>query len=160
MTTQHVTATSEIRTRMATLNGLEVVAALADGSLPSPSMKDVTPFTLLAPSEGRVELTATPDARFLNPGGTIHGGWTMTMLDTAQALAATTTLAAGEICPTHETSVKFVRPITADAGALRITGTVVSKSRAVVTLEGRVADASGRVLAHGTSTCLIVSRRS
>lgn len=139
--------------------GLELVAGLADGSVRPPSMAETLPFTLLPPEEGKVGLLAIPEPRFGNLTNTIHGGWIMTMLDTAMALAAHTTLAPGEACPSHETAVKFVRPIAFDAGALHVIGRVVSRGRTVVTLEGRIEDAQGRLHAHGTSTCLVVRRR-
>ena len=142
------------------LSGLELVAGMADGHLRRPSMAETLPFTLLPPEDGKVRLLATPELRFLNPGGTVHGGWIMTMLDSAMALAAMTTLAPGETCPSHETTAKFVRPIFADSGVMHIIGQVVSRSRTVITLEGRIEDTAGRLHAHGTSTCLIVNRRS
>jgi uncharacterized protein (TIGR00369 family) len=123
-------------------------------------MTETIPFTLLPPENGKVRLMATPEPRFLNPTKTIHGGWIMTMLDSAMALAAMTTLAPAEICPSHETTAKFVRPITLDSGVMQIIGQVVSRGRTVITLEGRVEDAEGRLHAHGTSTCLVLSRRA
>jgi uncharacterized protein (TIGR00369 family) len=140
-------------------SGLELVARLADGSIRRPSMAETLPFTLLPPEEGRVRLRATPEPRFCNLTNTVHGGWIMTMLDTAMALAAQTTLSPGETCPSHETTAKFVRPILADSGVMHVTGHVVSRGRTVITLEGRIEDAEGRLHAHGTSTCLIVSRK-
>ena len=83
----------------------------------------------------------------------------MTMLDTAMSLAAQTTLSPGEICPSHETSAKFVRPITAYSGEMRVIGLVVSRGRSVITLEGRIEDSQGRLHAHGNSTCLIVGAK-
>ncbi|WP_245455039.1 PaaI family thioesterase [Mesorhizobium sp. M9A.F.Ca.ET.002.03.1.2] len=111
------------------------------------------------PEAGKVELRATPESRFCNLTNTVHGGWIMTMLDTAMALAAQTTLSAGEICPSHETTAKFVRPIFIDSGVMHVIGHVVSRGRTVITLEGRIEDAEGRLHAHGTSTCLVVSRK-
>ncbi len=142
------------------LSGFELVAGMADGSVTKPSMAETLPFALLPPEKGMVRLLATPEPRFLNPTNTIHGGWIMTMLDSAMALAAMTTLAPGETCPSHETTAKFVRPVTVDSGVMHIIGQVVSRGRTVITLEGRAEDAAGRLHAHGTSTCLIVSRRS
>jgi uncharacterized protein (TIGR00369 family) len=123
-------------------------------------MAETLPFSLLAPAEGEVELRAQPERRFLNLMNIIHGGWLMTMLDTAMGLAAQSVLAAGEVCPTHETSVKFVRPITVDSGELRVLGSVISRGRTVITLEGRIEDEAGKLYAHGSSTCLIVRRQS
>jgi uncharacterized protein (TIGR00369 family) len=144
---------------LAECSGLELVAKLADGSIHRPPMADTLPFTLLPPEEGKVGLLATPEPRFCNLTNTVHGGWIMTMLDTAMALAAQTTLAPGETCPSHETTAKFVRPIFADSGEMCVTGHVVSRGRTVITLEGRIEDAEGRLHAHGTSTCLIVRRK-
>jgi uncharacterized protein (TIGR00369 family) len=144
---------------LAGCSGLELVARLADGSIRRPPMAEVLPFTLLPPEQGKVGLLVTPEARFCNLTNTIHGGWIMTMLDTAMALAAQTTLSPGESCPSHETTAKFVRPIFIDSGIMHVTGHVVSRGRTVITLEGRIEDAEGRLHAHGASTCLVVSRR-
>lgn len=144
---------------IAAMNGLEIVSAMAEGRLRRPPMADLLPFVLLRPEQGHVTLVAIPEERFLNPMMTIHGGWIMTMLDTAMALAAQTLLAPGQACPTHETSVKFVRPVLTSTGEVKITGRLVSQGRTVVTLEGQVEDDKGRLYAHGTSTCLVVSAR-
>jgi uncharacterized protein (TIGR00369 family) len=144
---------------LSTLSGLEIVNRLADGRLPRPPMAETLPFTVLPPSAGRVELRAVPETRFLNPMGIVHGGWAMTMLDSAMGLSALTTLDPGEICPSHETSVKFVRPIFADGRTLHVIGTVISRGRTVITAEGRIEDGGGRLYAHGTSSCLVVGHR-
>jgi uncharacterized protein (TIGR00369 family) len=144
---------------LAGCSGLELVAGLADGSVRPPAMAETLPFTLLPPEEGKVGLLAAPEPRFGNLTNTVHGGWIMTMLDTAMALAAQTTLSPGETCPSHETTVKFVRPIFSDSGVMHVTGHVVSRGRTVITLEGRIEDAKGRLHAHGTSTCLVVGRK-
>ncbi|MBB5577221.1 MULTISPECIES: PaaI family thioesterase [Rhizobium] len=138
------------------MNGIEFVTGLSQGTLPRPPMADLLPFTLLPPDEGHVELLARPEARFFNVMNTVHGGWIMTMLDTSMSLAAQTTLMSGEVCPSQETSVKFVRPISVDCGELRITGKVISRGRTVITLDGRIENSQGKLYAHGTSTCLIV----
>jgi uncharacterized protein (TIGR00369 family) len=144
---------------LAGCSGLELVARLADASIRRPPMAETLPFTLLPPEEGKVGLLATPEPRFCNLTNTVHGGWIMTMLDTAMALAAQTTLSPGETCPSHETSAKFVRPISIDSGVMHVTGYVLSRGRTVITLEGRIEDAEGKLHAHGTSTCLVVSRK-
>jgi uncharacterized protein (TIGR00369 family) len=102
-------------------------------------MAETLPFKNLPPSAGRVELCAVPEERFLNPMGVVHGGWAMTMRDSAMGLSALTTLEPDEICPSHETSVKFVRPILADGRTLHMIGTVISRGRTVITAEGLIA---------------------
>ena len=140
---------------LSTLSGLEIVKGLADGRLPRPPMAETLPFAVYPPSAERVEVCAVPETRFLNPMGIVHGGWAMTMLDSAMGLSALTTLSPGEICPSHETSVKFVRPILADGRTLHEIGTVISRGRTLITAQGRIVESDGKLYAHGTSTCLI-----
>ncbi|WP_408595096.1 PaaI family thioesterase (plasmid) [Paracoccus marcusii] len=139
------------------LSGLDRVRALADGQLPPPPMMDVIPFTLLPPERGIVTLTAIPEARFHNPMGFVHGGWLLTLLDSAMGLAGLTCLEAGTICPTHETAVKFLRPVRVTTGPIRVTGCVLGSGRSVITLDGTAEAADGTLVAHGTSTCIVTS---
>ncbi len=85
------------------LMGLEFVKLLAEGRLPRPPMAELLPFTLLPPQAGTARLKAFPENRFLNTLRTVHGGWSMTMLDTAMALAAHSVLEPAQWRPTHET---------------------------------------------------------
>lgn len=79
---------------------------------------------------------------------TVHGGWIMAMFDTSMSLAAQTTLMPGEVCPSQESSVKFIRPISAGCGELRISGKVISRGRTVITLEGRIDSPQGKLHAQ------------
>lgn len=146
------------RARVASMSGLEIVEALAAGKLPRPPMAETIPFTLLPPSAGQVTLLAQPERRFMNLTQTMHGGWSMTLLDTAMALAAQTMLRPGGTCPSHETTCKFLRPITRDIDEVRVMGTVLSHGRKLIAVEGRITDGDGRLLAHGTSTCIVRDR--
>jgi uncharacterized protein (TIGR00369 family) len=54
-----------------------------------------------------------PGGHLLNPMGVVHGGWTMTLIDSATGCAAHTLLPAGVGYTTVETKVNFSRPIRA-----------------------------------------------
>ncbi|OCJ66340.1 phenylacetic acid degradation protein [Agrobacterium tumefaciens] len=138
------------------LTGLEFVRGLSKGLIEPPSMAKLLPFELDLPQEGSIEMTAIPEDGFLNTLGTVHGAWAMTMLDTSMGLAAHSTLKPREMAPSLETSVKFVRPIQVRNGQLRITGKVISRGRTIITLEGTITSADGKIYAHGTSTCMVV----
>lgn len=153
-------AAADLTPRPETLTGLGIVQAMGDGRLPRPPMTHLMPFDVEEVTQGEITLRARPEERFLNAMASVHGGWSMTMLDTAMALAALTTAKVGEICPTHETSVKFVRPITLDGGALKITGKVIARGRTLITLEGRIEDGDGKLYAHGASSCMIIAARA
>lgn len=70
-------------------------------------------------------------------------------------LAIQSMLEKGVSQTTLELKVSLVRPITPVTGQIRAEGTVLSCGRRVGTAEGRVTDATGKLLAHGTTTCLI-----
>ena len=137
------------------MTGLEFVQAMIDGTLPHNSMADTLGYRIVEAEKGRVVITAEPKDTHLNPVGTVHGGLAATMLDSCMGLAVQTLLDKGIGSTTLEFKISFVRPITPDTGTIRGEGTVVAAGRRVGTAEGRVTDANGRLLAHGTTTCLI-----
>ena len=96
-----------------------------------------------------------PTAAHLNPAGTVHGGLTATLLDSCMGLAVQTTLEKSLASTTLEFKISLVRPITPDTGLIRAEGVVLNRGRRIGTAEGRVTDSQGRLLAHGTTTCLV-----
>jgi uncharacterized protein (TIGR00369 family) len=142
----------------AALSGLETMRALIAGKLPAPSIAETLGFTLVEVEEGRALFEGTPSDRILNPHGAVHGGWALTLLDSCTGCAAHTTLAPGVGYTTVETKGNFVRPITPTTGLVRTEGTVVAVGRTIITAEGRITDAQGRLLAHGTSTLLVLRK--
>jgi uncharacterized protein (TIGR00369 family) len=137
------------------MTGLEFVKGLADGTLPLNTMAETLGYDITEAENGRVVVTATPAGVHLNPAGTVHGGLAATMLDSCMGLAIQSTLEKGIGSTTLEFKISFVRPITLDTGPIRAEGTVISRGRRVGTAEGRVTDSNGRLLVHGTTTCLI-----
>jgi len=125
--------------------------------VPHNSMADTLGYRIVEAEKGRVVVTARPNDTQLNPHGTIHGGLAATMLDSCMGLAVMTLLDKGVGSTTLEFKISFIRAITPETGLIRAEGTVVSPGRRVGTAEGRVTDTNGRLLVHGTTTCLILS---
>jgi uncharacterized protein (TIGR00369 family) len=140
---------------IAGLSGLEVLQRMRDGLLPAPPISRGTRMRLVEVEADRVVFEGEPGAEFLNPLGTVHGGWTATLLDSAMACAVHATLKPGEGYTTLEFKLNFVRAVTPATGPVRAEGVVVHRARRVATSEGRLLDSQGRLLAHGTETCLI-----
>jgi uncharacterized protein (TIGR00369 family) len=137
------------------MSGLEFVRGLADGTLPLNTIAQTLGYDIAEAEAGRVVVTADPKEVHLNPAGTVHGGLAATMLDSAMGLAIQSTLDRGIGSTTLEFKMSFLRPITPETGPIRAEGTVISRGRRVGTAEGRVTDREGRLLVHGTTTCLI-----
>ena len=136
-------------------DGLGFLRGMVEGRHPGPPIAEAMDFTLSEVEEGRVVFTGMPSARFFNPLGTVHGGWTATILDSAMACAAHTTLKAGEGYTTLEMKLNYVRPVMPGSGQVRCEGKLIHRGGTVATTEGRLLDARGKLLAHGTETCLI-----
>ena len=137
------------------MSGLEFVQGLADGSLPLNTIARTLGYDVSEAASGSVVVTAEPSGIHLNPAGTVHGGLAATLLDSCMGLAVQSTLEKGVSQTTLEFKISLVRPITPDTGPIRAEGIVMSRGRRVGTAEGRITDGNGRLLAHGTTTCLI-----
>ena len=137
------------------MSGLEFVQGLVTGTLPLNSMAATLNYDIVEVSPGRVAIVAQPTTAHLNPAGTIHGGLSATLLDSCMGLAVHSTLEKGLGQTTLEFKISLVRPLTPETGTIRAEGTVVFRGRRVGTAEGRVTDSTGRIIAHGTTTCLI-----
>lgn len=137
------------------MSGLEFVQGLVHGTVPLNTIAQTLGYDVTEAASGRVVVTAEPYGTHLNPAGTVHGGLTATLLDSCMGLAIQSTLGKGVGQTTIEFKISLVRPITPETGVIKAEGTVLSRGRRVGTAEGRVTDAEGRLLAHGTTTCLI-----
>lgn len=140
---------------MKSMSGLELMRAIMEGRLPAPPMAGLMGFTMIEAEPGKAVFAGTPEFRHYNPGGAVHGGYAGTLLDSCMTCAVQTTLEAGWSCVTLEYKVNMVRPMTAETGLVRAEGTVIHPGRRTATAEGRMLDGEGRLLAHGTTTCLV-----
>ena len=137
------------------MSGLEFVRGLASGALPLNTMAQTLGYDVVEAESGRVAITLTPTGAHLNPWGTVHGGLTATLLDSCMGLAVQSTLDKGVGSTTLEFKISLVRAITLETGKISAEGKVLNCGRRVGTAEGHLTDAHGRLLAHGTTTCLI-----
>lgn len=137
------------------MTGLEFVRGLASGTVPLNTMARTLGYDIVAAESGRVVIAAQPHDGHLNPSGTVHGGLAATLLDSCMGLAIQTMLGKGIGSTTLEIKVSFLRAITPETGTITAEGSVLNCGRRVGTAEGRVTDDRGRLLVHGTTTCLI-----
>jgi len=138
------------------MTGLELMHAIVSGDAPAPPIAELVGFDLVEVGEGHASFSLDPAERHYNPLGTVHGGIAATLLDSATGCAVHTTLGEGENYTTLELKVNFVRAITEATGRVVAAGSVIHRGGRVATAEARLTDEDGRLLAHGTSTCLIL----
>lgn len=138
------------------LSGLEYMRQLIAGAIPPPPIAMLLGFRLASVEIGEAVFECAPGEQHYNPIGVVHGGLALTLLDSAMGCAVHTTLPAGTAYTTLEVKTNLVRALTAGSGPIRATGKVVHAGRRVATAEGRLEDASGRLYAHGSTTCMIL----
>lgn len=137
-------------------SGLEMLREMLEGRLPPPPIAGTLGFSAAEFDEGRAVFVGEPGEYLYNPIGVVHGAFAMALLDSALGCAVHSTLAPGETYTTIETKVNFIRPITVETGLVRCEAVIVHRGGRIATSEGRVtADATGKLLAHGTTTCLV-----
>jgi uncharacterized protein (TIGR00369 family) len=141
--------------RQKEMSGLDFVRGLVDGTLPLNTFAHTLGYDVTEVESGRVVVTAAPSGIHLNPAGTVHGGFAATLLDSCMGLAVQSTLEKGVGQTTLEFKISLLRPITPETGVIKAEGLVLNRGRRVGTAEGRITDAKDRLLAHGTTTCLI-----
>ncbi|MBO9523965.1 MAG: PaaI family thioesterase [Nocardioidaceae bacterium] len=142
--------------RLATMTGLETMQAICAGELPPPTIATLLGMHPVEVSEGVAVFEMRPDERMMNPIGSVHGGIAATILDSCLGCAVHTTLPAGVGYTTAQLNVHYLRAMQPGMGLVRATGTVIHRGRKQATAEAKLVDALGRVLAHGTTTCLIL----
>jgi uncharacterized protein (TIGR00369 family) len=142
--------------RLRAMSGLEFVQGLVSGAVPLNTMAQTLGYDVVEAESGRVVLAVEPTGAHLNPWGTVHGGLMAALLDSCMGLAIHSMLDKGVGSTTLEFKISLVRAITPATGRITAEGKLLNFGRRVGTAEGRLTDSKGRLLAHGTTTCLIL----
>ena len=143
------------RETLKTTQGIDLLQGMIDGRFPAPPIADLMGFGLTELAPGRAIFTGLPGKQHYNPSGTVHGGFAATLLDSAMGCAVHTLVPKGQGFTTLEIKVNYVRPMLDNTGEVRCEAAVINMGKTVATADGKILDAKGRLIAHGTTTCLI-----
>jgi len=141
---------------LARMTGLETMQAVASGALPAPGIAVLLGMSVVEVTDGTATFELVPDERMMNPIGTVHGGIAATLLDSCMGCAVHTTLPPGVGYTTSQLNIHYLRAMMPGMGPVRATGTVIHRGRKQSTAEGKLYDGQGKLIAHGTTTCLIL----
>jgi uncharacterized protein (TIGR00369 family) len=139
------------------MSGIEFLRAIRDRKLPAPPIAMLLGFDLVEVEAGHTVFEITPGERHYNPIGVVHGGLAMTLLDSCMGCAVQTHMPAGSGYTTLEAKTNLVRAITSETGKLRAIGRTLHVGKRMATAEGRLEDASGKLYAHATTTCIVLN---
>src|SRR5690606_19461545 len=122
-----------------------------------PVIGDLFGMDILSLGDGEVSFSIQSLTTAANPLGTLHGGACATLLDSVMGCAVHTKLGAGVGYGTLELKVNYIRTVPVDGRTLIGTGSIIHVGRSTATAEGKVVDPDGKLVAHGTTTCMIYS---
>lgn len=138
------------------MSGFDYFDGIRKGTVPPPPMPKLFGIEIVEVEPGHIVLTATPQPEHNNPMGITHGGYAAVLLDTCMGGAIHSALKPGQGVVTLEYKINFMRPMSPKTGLVRGEGRVIHVGRQSGVSEGRLFDSSGKLLAHGTTTCHIV----
>jgi uncharacterized protein (TIGR00369 family) len=142
------------------LSGLDYLRGMLRGDFPTSPIARTMGFEGVEADEGRIVFRGEPGEHVLNPIGVVHGGFAATLVDSALGCAVQTTLPVGVAYTTVDLAVTYVRAITPVTGPVLCEATVVHRGRTIATAQARVTrEADGKLLAHGTTTCLVIGEK-
>lgn len=137
------------------MHGLEFLRGLMDGSIPHHPTSRTLGFTVTDAGEGFAEVTIEPQEYHANAVGSIHGGVLATLFDTAMGFSVASTLEEGVGYTTLDLQVRYIRPVQTGKGVVRVQGFCEHTGGRTATARGEARDAEGRLLATGSTTCMI-----
>jgi uncharacterized protein (TIGR00369 family) len=138
--------------------GLERLLLIISGEAPGVPIGDTLGFRLTEAEKGRVVLLGNPDVRSYNLIGSVHGGWSAAILDSALALAALSSLDVDQAFTTVDIRINYLRPLTVETGEVRAEGRVLQIGRRLAYCEARLTDRADKLICHGTGSCLLLPR--
>ncbi|WP_175084871.1 hotdog fold thioesterase [Candidatus Frankia nodulisporulans] len=106
---------------------------------------------------GRSVWTFRPSPAAANAMLTVHGGVIAILMDTAMGSAVYTRIPADSYYTTLELKVNFVRPLSLTADQVTCEARTIHVGRRTATAESSVINADGKLIAHGTCTCLLTT---
>ena len=136
--------------------GKEILQAIIDGKLPQAPISQTMSFWITEVGDGFAAFEGEPGPHLLNPMGGVHGGWALTLIDSVGGCAGHSLLPEGSGYTTIETKGNFARPITKETGRVRAEARVVAQGRQIISSEAKVLDKDRKVMAHGTTTIMVI----
>lgn len=132
------------------------VQAILKRPAPASALLGIAPLALDMEA-GAVRIAFDAGPSLCNKWGALQGGMVAAMLDDLMSVAAGLTLEWGQIVPTLEMKANFLSP--APTGRLVGVGRVIRRGASVVFLEARLEGPDGALLATGSATARIVTRK-
>ena len=136
-------------------SGREVLEAQIKGELPRPPISQLTGLRVREVDDGRAVVTLPASPWLSTPAGTVQGGFTALIADTALACAIQTTIQRGDSFLPLDVKVNYLRPVMPDGRELTATAEVTHRGRSLAVAHATVHNADGKPVALATGSAAL-----
>ncbi|HEY6639076.1 MAG TPA: PaaI family thioesterase [Solirubrobacterales bacterium] len=140
-------------------SGLEILRDLIAGELPRPPIYHLTGLRLAEAEEGET-VAVLPCSRWLSTSaGTIQGGFTAMLAESAMTSAAFSTAPADAAVATLDFKVNYLRPVFPDGNEVTARARILHRGRTLVVAAAELTNAEGKKVALATGSSMYLPGR-
>src|SRR4051812_40539578 len=140
-------------------SGLEIIRALIAGDLPRPPIYHLTGLRVAEASEGEA-VAVLPCSKWLSTSaGTIQGGFTAMLAESAMTGAAFTTAAPDTAVAPLDFKVNYLRPVFPDGNDLTARARILHRGRTLLVAAAEITNADGKQVALATGSSMYLPGR-
>jgi uncharacterized protein (TIGR00369 family) len=140
-------------------SGLEMLRALIDGELPRPPIYQLTGLRAVEAGEGEA-VVVLPCSKWLSTSaGTIQGGFTAMLAESAMTSAAVSTAAPDTAVAPLDFKVNYLRPVFPDGNDLTARARILHRGRTLVIAAVEITNAEGKQVALATGSSMYLPGR-
>ena len=137
------------------LSGIEQMRTYFRGQAAKPPIHHLTGMQPTEVGHGTATFTMPATGWLLSPPGYVQLGALAILADGPLGSAVQSALPPLTVYTTAELSMNYLRPVTAESGTLVCRGRLILAGRSLGLSECVVEDGRGRLVAHGTSRCVV-----
>ena len=135
-------------------SGLDLLRALIAGELPRPPIHHLTGLRLVEAEEGAA-VAVLPCSKWLSTSaGTIQGGFTAMLAESAMTSAAFSTAPADTAVATLDFKVNYLRPVFPDGNDMTARARILHRGRTLVVAAAELTNAEGKQVALATGSSM------
>jgi uncharacterized protein (TIGR00369 family) len=140
-------------------NGLEILRKLIAGELPRPPIYHLTGLRLSEADEGET-VAVLPCSKWLSTSaGTIQGGFTAMLAESAMTSAAFSTAPVDTAVATLDFKVNYLRPVFPDGEEMTARARILHRGRTLVIAGAELTNAEGKQVALATGSSMYLPGR-
>lgn len=140
-------------------SGLEILRALIAGDLARPPIYHLTGLRLTEAAEGTATVELPCSKWLSTSAGTIQGGFTAMLAESAMGAAAFSTVEAGTAIASLDLKMNYLRPVFPDGEAIVAKARILHRGRTLAIVSVEITNAEGKQVALATGSSMYLPGR-